>query len=150
MNIVFKPIVAGLALALAACSSPTQSDVNQAARQRAMAMAKAGQAAQPAVDAANRNFAETNQNADNRIADATAHAARVVGKARLAQTKAQANADYNVAIARIEGNLKVAQERCGMQPANVRATCEQSAQATHDRDVNAAVAQLDAVEQRSN
>lgn len=148
MNNTSKILVIGLALALSACGRPTQSDVNQAARNRATDVAKASQAAQPAVDAANRNLVTAQQNANIKIANATAAAGHSINKATVIQAKAQAKADYNVAIARIEGNLKVAQEKCAMQPADAQTACEQNAQAIHGQDVSAAVARLDAVNQQ--
>ena len=148
MNNATRVLVIALAFALSACGKSTQSDVNQAARNRATDMAKASQAAQPAVDAANRNLVTAQQDANIKVANATAAADQSVNKAAVSQAKAQAKADYNVAMARIEGNLKVAQEKCAMQPADMQTACEQDAQAIHDQAVNAAVAQLDRVMQQ--
>lgn len=150
MNNATRALVVGLAFALSACGKSTQGDVNQAARNRATSVAKASQAAQPAVDAANRNLVTAQQDANIKVANATAAADHSINKATVIQAKAQAKADYNVAIARIEGNLKVAQEKCAMQPADAQTACKQSAQAIHDQDVSAAVARLDAVDQQPN
>jgi len=72
MNMTSKLAVAGLVVALAACGKTTQSDVNQAVRDRAANVAKAAQNAQPSVDAANRNLAVAQQDANAKVTNAPA------------------------------------------------------------------------------
>ncbi len=150
MNMTSKLVVAGLVVALAACGKTTQSDVNQAARDRAANVAKAAQNAQPSVDAANRNLATAQQDANAKVANAQASANNEVNKAAVKQSKQQAKADYNVAMARIDGDLKVALEKCGMQSADTQSMCKQNANAVHDQAASAAKAQLDLVNQQTN
>ena len=150
MNWTSRLTVIGLAAALAACGGTTQSDVNQAARDRTASVAKAGQEAQPAVDAANRNLANAQQDASTKVADARASGNSEVNKAAVKQSREQAKADYDVAMARIDCDLKVALQQCGMQPADAQGACRQNANAVHDQSASAAKANLDLANQQTH
>lgn len=148
MNIASKILIAGFIVALCACAKSTQEDVDKAAHDRAADVAKAQQAAQPAVDAANRDLAKAKQQGDAKVADASAEANRDIDKAAVKQSKEQAKADYDVAITKAHGDLQVAMEKCKMLATDPRATCEQDAQLSHDQAVNAAKAKLDTANQQ--
>ena len=149
MNIDSKILVAALAIALAACGKSTQEDVDRAAHDRAAGVAKAQEGAQPAVDAANRDLAKAKQEGSAKIADAHADASREINKAAVKQTKEQAKADYDVAIAAAEGDLSVSLEKCKMEAADVKASCERDAHSTHDQMVDAAKGKLDMANQQA-
>jgi hypothetical protein len=147
MNIASKILVAGLVIALAACGKSTQESVDNAAHDRAADVAKARESAQPAVDSANRDLAKAREEGDAKIADAHADASREVNQAAVKQTKEQAKADYDVAVAAADGDLKVAIEKCKMEAADAQASCERDAHSTHDRTIDAAKAKFDGVNQ---
>jgi hypothetical protein len=147
MNTASRILVASLVVALAACGKSTQDDLDKAAHDRAAEVAKARQNAQPAVDAANRDMAKAQNEANAKVADAHADANREVNNAAVKQSKEQAKADYDVTIARADGDLSVALEKCKMQPAETKNTCEQSAHLMHDQSVSAAKAKLDLANQ---
>jgi hypothetical protein len=149
MKIDSKILVATLAIALAACGKSTQEDVDKATHDRAAGVAKAQEGAQPAVDAANRDLAKAKQEGSAKIADAHADANREVNKAAVKQTKEQAKADYDVAIAAAEGDLSVSLEKCKMEAADVKTTCERDAHSTHDQMVDAAKGRLDMANQQA-
>lgn len=148
MNTASRLLAASMLVALAACGKSTQSDVNKAAHDSAVGVAKARQDAQPAVDAANRGLANAQQNANIKVADANANADLAVNKAAVKQSKEQARADYDVAMAKIDGDLSVAIEKCRMLSADARSACEQNAHSIHDQSATAAKAQLDLVDQQ--
>lgn len=143
MNITLKILAAAMAVALAACGKSTQADVNQAASDRAADVAKAGQDAQPSVDAANRDLAKAQSEASTKLADANADANRGVNKAALNQYKEQAKADYVVTLARADGDLSVALEKCKMLSADAKNMCEQNAHSLRDQSGSAAKEKLD-------
>ncbi len=150
MNVTTKLAMASLVFMLAACGKPTQADVDKAAQDRAAGIAKADQNAQPAIDAANRDLAKTQQQGAAKVAEARTDASRETGKAALRQTKEQAKADYDVAIAKADGDLAVALVDCGMRTAEAKSACEQSAHSAHDLSVSAAKAQLDSIEKQAS
>jgi hypothetical protein len=142
MKMASKILLATLVAALTACGSSSQGDVDKAAHDRAADIAKAQQAAQPALDAANRDVAKAQQDANLKIADARADANHEIDNATAKQTKQQAKANYDVAVTAADGDLAVQLEKCGMQPADTRSTCENNAHATHDQAVAAATTAL--------
>ena len=150
MNTVSRILTAGVLVALAACGNSTQGDVNKAVHDSAVGVAKARQDAQPAVDAANRGLANAQQNANIKVADANANADLAVNKAAVKQSKEQAKADYDVAMARIDGDLSVAIEKCKMLATDARSTCEQNAHSIHVQSASAAKAKLDLINQQTN
>ena len=149
MNMTSRIVVAGLVITLAACGKSTQDDVDKVARDRAADVAKAGLAAQPAVDAATREVAKVQIDANAKLADARADAGREVNKAVLKQSKEQAKADYDVAIVRADGDLAIALEKCKMQAADAKATCDQNAHSIHDQSNGAAKTKLDFANQQT-
>ena len=149
MNIASKILVASLAVALGACGKSTQESVDNAAHDRAAGVAKAQEAAQPAVDAANRDLAKARQEGNAKVVDASAEAKREIDAAAGKQSKERAKADYDVAVASADGDLLVAVEKCKMAAAEVKGTCEQDAHLTHDQMLNDAKAKLDLVNQRT-
>ncbi len=150
MNTASKIFVTGLVVALTACGMSSQSDVDKATHDRAADIAKAQQAAQPALDAANRDVAKAQQNANLKIADAHADANRKINNATVTQTKERAKADYDVAITAADGDMSVELEKCGMLTADAKSACEQNAHSTHDRAVAAAKSNLDAANQQGS
>ena len=143
MNMTSRILVAGMVIALAGCGKSTQSDVDNVARDHAEDAAKAAQAAQPAIDAANRDLAKARSEASTKRADANADANRGVSKAALNQYKEQAKADYAVALARADGDLSVALEKCRMLSADAKNLCEQNAHSLRDQSGSAAKEKLD-------
>jgi len=148
MNIASKILAAGIIVALSACGTSTQQDVDKAAHDRAAGVAKAQEGAQPAIDAANRELAKAQQQGSAKVADASAEARRDVNEAAAKQSVQQAKADYAVAIAAADGDLSVAVEKCKMAAADVKATCEKDAQLAHDERVKAATSNLDGANQQ--
>jgi hypothetical protein len=150
MNVASKILVASLVVALGACGKSTQENVDKAAHDRAADVAKAQQNAQPAVDAANRDLAKAQQDGSAKVADAHADANREVNEAAVKQSKEQAKADYDVAIAAADGDLKIAIEKCKMDPADAKKACEQSAQSIHDQTVKSAMSTLALANQQAS
>jgi len=149
MNVTSRIWVAGLVIALAGCGKSTQSDVDRVARDHAADAAKAALAAQPAVDAANRDLAKAQSEASTKLADANADANREFNMAALKQSKEQAKADYAVAIARADGDLSVALEKCKMLSADAKNICDQNAQSVRDQSGSVAKAKLDLVNRQA-
>jgi hypothetical protein len=149
MNIASKILLASLVVALGACGKSTQEDVDKAAHDRAAAVIKAQQGAQPAVDAANRDLAKAAQEGNAKIVDANADANREFNKAAAKQSKEQARADYDVASAAAAGDLTVSLEECKMQAADAKENCDRDAHSMHDQKINAATAKLDLVNKQA-
>lgn len=151
MNITSKLFIAGMVIALAACGKTNQSDVDQAARERAAAVAEARRDAQPALDAADRDVAEAVQEGEEKIVETQVKVSEDINEAAEDQAKAHAQAAYDVAITAADGSLDVALKKCGMmQPADAKDACEQRAKAEHERAVAAAKAKLEWVEERTD
>jgi hypothetical protein len=143
-------LVAALVSVLAACGVSSQSDVDQAAHDRDAAVAKARQDAQPSVDAANRDVAKAQDQADAQVSDAHATADREVGEATVKQTREQSKANYDVVVARANGDLAVALEKCKVQSGNSQSACERDANQQHDQAIDAAKATLDIADRQTD
>jgi hypothetical protein len=129
MNIAAKILISGLGIALAACGMSTEGDVAKTSH------------------AANRELTKAQEQNDARVADAHAAASREINEAALKLSLKQARADYGEAIAKADGDLSVAVEKCAMQPAHVRAACEINARSMRAQSAEAAKVKLSIADQ---
>jgi hypothetical protein len=124
MNIAAKILISGLGIALAACGMSTESDVAKASH------------------AANRELAKAQEQGDARVADAHAAASREINEAALKLSLKQARADYGEAIAKANGDLSIAVEKCAMQAGRARTACEIDARSMRDQSAEMAKVKL--------
>ena len=75
---------------------------------------------------------------------------REVNKAAVKQSKEQAKADYDVAIAAADGDQAIAIEKCKQQPADAKTACEQTANSVHDETVKSAMSKLELANQQAS
>jgi hypothetical protein len=129
MNIAAKILISGLGIALAACGMSTESDVAKASH------------------AANRELAQAQEQGDARAADAHAAASREINRAAMKSSWKHARTDYGEAIAKADGDLSAAVEKCGMQPAHARTACENNARSMRDQSVEMAKVKLSLADQ---
>jgi len=142
MNIASKILVSGLGIALAACGTSTQSDVDKASSARAADVAKTREDARPKVDAANRDLAKAQEQGDAKVATAQATANREINEAAVKLSKEQAKASYDESVAKADGDQSVAVEKCRMLAADARTPCENNAHSVRDQTVETAKASL--------
>ncbi|HMM66560.1 MAG TPA: hypothetical protein PKC03_06430 [Dokdonella sp.] len=144
-----------VALGLGACSQQdsaveAQRDVEQARKQAAEDLAKAQQdaneqsaEAQKKLDAARSearaDVAQADTEANEKINSATGEALDAAKEARsdVAEVEAdtintQAKADYDLAVAKADAELKVALERCDTMDSGKAGPCKDQANAAHD------------------
>ena len=129
MDIAAKILISGLALALAACGTSTQSDGVETSR------------------AANRELAKAQEQDEARVAEAHAAARREINRATVKSSWKHAQAAYGEAIAKADGELSAAVEKCGMQPAHARTACKNNARSVRDQSIEAAKVKLSLADQ---
>lgn len=138
-NLTRTLLALSCALALSACNkqetpAEVQSDVNEA---QVEAQADVTEAASDAIGTA----AEGNQD----IADASGGRSDVNDAATDA-IENNAAARYDVEIAKADGELKVAKEKCDALAANMQDACDKTAEAAYETAKAAAVTQRDSKE----
>jgi hypothetical protein len=144
MSATLRIVLTGLMLVLVACGRFTPDDIDKAARKGDLDAATSI-AAQPAVDAVNRDFAKEQNEANAKVMKARADANREVNKAARNRSMHQARADHDVTIAHAEEDLSVALEKCKTQSAEAMSACAQHARAVQDQSTSAAKTRLNIV-----
>ncbi len=112
--------------------SKAQQDASQASAEAQQKLDAAREAARADVAHADAKANEKINAATDQAMDAASEAQGNVAEVRADTINTQAKADYDVAIAQADADLKVSLEKCNAMPSGQAGACKDQANATHE------------------